>query len=287
MREQPAPPPALSVPAAACDAHLHVFDLRFPSVGRVKEATAVDYQRVQKRLGTHRAVIVTPRVYGTDNAVTLDAIAQLGVERTRGVAVLTPDASDTLLASLHAGGVRGVRFTLYAPDGAPTTFGMVEPLAHRIHELGWHVQLHWTAEQITHHAALLARLPCPIVFDHMARLPLPQGSRHPAFEVVGRLLDAGRAWVKLSGPYLDSALGRGRGYSDVDATARAFVARAPTRLVWGSDWPHTTEKDVPDDADLVDQFAQWVTNPALRHQILVDNATALYDFAPPIPGAPT
>ena len=34
--------------------------------------------------------------------------------------------------------------------------------------------------------------------------------------------------------------------------ARAYIAAAPERMVWGSDWPHPTETEKPDDAVLFD-----------------------------------
>ena len=51
----------------------------------VNDATAEVYRReFQARIGTTRTVVVTPRIYGVDNRVTLDAIRQLGADRTRG-----------------------------------------------------------------------------------------------------------------------------------------------------------------------------------------------------------
>ena len=273
-------PPALAVPALACDAHIHVYDRRFAFDGPMVDAgTADDYRRVRQRLGTARSVVVTPRIHGVDNAVTLDAIAQLGADRTRGVAVLRPDVTDAELRRLHDGGVRGIRFTLYVPAHAAVDFGMVEPLARRVHGFGWHVQLHWSADQVVEHAALLRRLPTPLVFDHLARLPLPAGTAHPAFDVVRGLVEAGRAWVKLSGPYLTSALGAQGGWHDVDAIARAWVRLAPERLVWGSDWPHPTEPARPDDAALLDLLNRWVDDDATRRLVLVDNPARLYGFS--------
>ena len=271
-------PPRFATPADACDAHIHIYDRRFASLGdparALADATAADYQKLQQRLGTRRAVVVTPTVYGTDNTVTLDAIERLGREQTRGVAVLHPDVSDATLRALDAGGVRGIRFTLFDPKTAVTRFDMVEPLARRIAPLGWHVQLHWRADQIVEHAALIERLPCTMVFDHMARLPHPEGAAHAAFGIVAGLVDAGRAWVKLSGTYLDPGQPDSRA-----AVVRAWVQRAPQRLVWGSDWPHPTEKSVkPDDAAMLDEWAERVGDAALCRHILVDNAAALYGF---------
>ncbi|KAA1006867.1 amidohydrolase family protein [Paraburkholderia panacisoli] len=272
----------LDAPAGACDSHMHIYDRRFPVAQQsgvfIEGASVAEYRHVQARTGTRRTVVVTPRLYGTDNSVTLEAIRQLGSERTRGVAVLKPDVTDAQLATLHEGGIRGIRFTLYTPKNAVVSVDMVEPLARRVAELGWHVQLHWTAAQIVEHEAMLARLPSTIVFDHLARLPLPSGASDPAFAVVRRLADSGRVWVKLSGPYLDSVVGLDGGYADTTGTARAWVAVLPQRLVWGSDWPHVTEAHKPDDASLFDLLGTWTDDNATRARILVDNAASLYGF---------
>ncbi|MDQ8729255.1 amidohydrolase family protein [Bradyrhizobium sp. LHD-71] len=271
--------PVVSVPRVACDAHMHVYDARFAFDGpMVDRGTAGDYLRIQYRLGTARTVVVTPRIYGTDNRVTLDAIERLGPDRTRGIAVLRPDVSDAQLQSMNDGGIRGIRFTLFTPERQVTDFTMVEPLAQRVHELGWHVQLHWTAAQIVDHAELLQRLPTTIVFDHLARLPVTDGIRHPVFDVVRRLLERDRAWIKLSGAYLDSQVGPEGGYRDLDDVARAWVRLAPERLVWGSDWPHSTEQTKPDDAELLDLLGRWADDEATRRRILVENPARLYDF---------
>ncbi|MBT2335393.1 amidohydrolase family protein [Variovorax paradoxus] len=277
--------PASMAPEGACDAHMHVYDRRFALHGSpdamVDKATAADYRLVQQRIGTQRTVVVQPRVHGTDNSVTLDAIRALGPACTRGVAVLRPDVTDAELERLHADGIRGIRFTLYTPAHAATDFSMVEPLAQRVHALGWHVQLHWNADQIAEHAALLARLPCTIVFDHLARLPLPDAKVHPAFDVVSRLCKNGRTWIKLSGAYLDSKSGAEGGYADTTGIAQAWVRQAPERVVWGSDWPHPTEPAAskPDDAVLFDLLGQWVPDEAVRRRVLVDNPALLYDFS--------
>ena len=272
-----------STPVFACDSHMHVFDQRFPpaipGATVVRHATAADYRHVQMRLGTMRTVVVTPRIYATDNAVTLDAIEQLGKARTRGVAVIRPEVTDAHLQQLHDGGIRGIRFTLYTLSNAATNFEMIEPLSHRVNELGWHVQLHWTANQVVEHEAMLKRLPSTIVFDHLARLPVSQGISHPAFPIVRGLLDAGRCWLKLSGPYLDSVVGEKGVYADSDAVARAWVQVASNRLVWGSDWPHITEMPTPPRTLLMREILRrWVDDEVTMHRILVDNPMDLYDF---------
>lgn len=269
------------VPFGACDAHIHVIDPRFPASegGGTAEphATLSDYLRVQKRLGTDRTVVVQPKHFGTDNTCIVDAVRRLG-DGGRGIAVAHPTITDGELRRLSDAGVRGLRFSVWNPADTVTTIDMIEPLARRIADLGWHVQLHMSGDQVAEHAALLRRLPVPIVFDHMARLPPEQGTAHPAYRVVRELLDRGRTWVKLSGPYLNTVEGP-PDYPDAARVARAYVAAAPERLVWGSDWPHTTEKDPkPDDRALLALLNDWAPDPRVRRRILVGNPAELYAF---------
>ncbi len=274
--------PRTAAPANACDSHIHVYDPRFPmslsSLRSVPNASAAEYRLLRERIGTTRAIVVQAAAYGTDNRCTVAAIAALGAGRARGIAVVHPQISDAELAQLHAGGVRGLRFTQHDPKTAVTTPEMIEPLARRIAALGWNTQLHLRGEQIVAMADLIERLPGTLVIDHMARLPQPEGTSHPAFAIVRRLLDSGRAWVKLSGAYLDTRTGPPE-YADATRVAREFVRAAPERVVWGSDWPHPTERDAkPDDAVLFDLLAQWALDAATRHRILVDNPAILYGF---------
>lgn len=272
--------PTLPVLQGACDAHIHIYDPRFAHQGHLPAGADVKaYQQMQRCLGTTRTVIVQPRVYGSDNTALLTAIQALGVASTRGVAVIGPHTSDSELARLHDGGVRGIRFSFYTPNKEAGSFDDVEPLARRVHELGWHVQLHWTAEQIAAHHGLLDRLPTPLVFDHLGRLPLTQSTAHPAFAYIAQWLEQERAWVKLSGAYLNTARGVHGAYPEALLMARAWVQRAPHRLVWGSDWPHVTETDAkPDDTELFEILADWCASESIREQVLVANPVQLYGF---------
>ena len=274
--------PRYRAPGNACDSHIHIYDARFkmkwPNLRAVDNASVAEYRLLQMRNGTMRTIVVQPAAYGTDNAVTLDAIEQLGQENARGIAVLHPTVTDTELIALNKGGIRGIRFSQHEPRTAVTTADMIEPLSHRAHRLGWHVQLHIRAEQIVEMAELIGKLPGTIVFDHMGRMPQPEGNRHPAFDILRRLLDTGRVWVKLSGPYLDTQVGPPR-YTDVKPVAHALAEHAPERCVWGSDWPHPTEPNLkPDDAVLFDLLQEWSLNELVRHRILVENPAVLYGF---------
>jgi predicted TIM-barrel fold metal-dependent hydrolase len=271
-------PPKLKAPANSADCHIHIYDPRFPpQVTKPSNATAQDYRLLQKRIGVTRVVIVTPRCYVTDNSCTVDAIRQLGIANARGVGVLRPTVTDAELKSLDAGGIRGIRFTVANPETAAVSIDMIEPLAKRIAAFGWHVQLNMEPDQIAENAQMLQRLPTTIVFDHMGKLTFPGGMQHPAYGIIRGLFDAGRAWVKLSGAYLDTSKGP-PGYANGTALAQSYVSAAPERLVWGSDWPHPSAKQPPDDAALFDLLTAWAPDEATRNRILVTNPQALYGF---------
>jgi D-galactarolactone isomerase len=237
-----------------------------------------DYRLLQKRLGTTRGVIVQPSTYGLDNRLLLEAIGQFGLAAARGVAVVNTGVTDRELRQLHAAGVRGIRFN-FVQAGA-TSPEMVDPLSKRAAVLGWHIQINAAADQIAAARDVWQRVPCPIVFDHLGRLPEPQGTSHPAFGVICELLQKGKAWVKLSGFYIDTKVGPPT-YADSIAVAKAYVKEAPERLVWGSDWPHPTQKDneKPDDALLLDLMGVCAPDETVRNRILGANAVQLYGFA--------
>jgi predicted TIM-barrel fold metal-dependent hydrolase len=275
--------PKLKAPANAADCHMHIYNpARFPLAPSPRVAptnAAVDqYRLLQKRIGTTRVVIVTPRNYATRNEATVDAIVQLG-PNARGVAVLHPDVTDAELKRLNAAGIRGTRFSLGDPATAVVTPDMIEPLAKRVAPLGWHIQFNVQGEQIVALADVMRRLPTPMVFDHLGQPPLPAGAAHPSHAILRGLIDSGRTWVKLSGAYLNSKIGPP--YPEATAIAQAFVKAAPERLVWGSDWPHPTSPGPakPNDAVLFDLLTEWAPDERVRHRILVENSEALYGFA--------
>lgn len=271
--------PALQAPPNATDCHHHIYNSRFPvdpkAVLRPADATVDQYRLLMKRLGISRHVVVQPSTYGVDNRCLLDAMEQFGLETTRAVAVVNTQVTDDELHRLHAAGVRGIRFNL-AQAGA-TTVEMIEPLSKRVHDLGWHLQFNMPADRLVQIEDVLNRVPTEMVFDHLAHIPQPAGTNDPSFAIVSRLLQAGRAWVKLSGAYADSKIGPPT-YADRTMIAQAFVSEAPERLVWGTDWPHPTEKVKPDDALLLDLLSVWAPDDATRTKILVDNPAKLYGF---------
>ena len=143
---------------------------------------------------------------------------------------------------------------------------------------GWHIQVFAHPEQLIALAPQLHALPVPLVIDHLGRIDPAEGPAAEAYGVVRGLLDGGNTWVKLSGAYMRSTV-HGPSYADTLPLGQALVQAAPERLVWGSDWPHTTETPgTVNDADLVDLLQAWAGSDAAMDRILVDNPARLYGF---------
>ena len=275
--------PARRLPANACDSHMHIFDPRFaPSPHWRRQPPHADvaaYRQLQQRLGTTRTVVVNPSTYGVDNACTLDALDQLG-DSARGIAVVDHDVADADLDALAARHVCGLRVNFVSPQSwGTTTVEMLETLSRKAARLGWHIQVFVHPEQLVELERVLRDLPTPVVIDHMGLIDPAEGASGAAFAVMRSLLDSGNTWVKLSGAYMRSRVGE-PSYADVEALGSALVRAAPERLVWGSDWPHTTQpKETVNDSSLVDLLQTWCATDAVMDRILVENPARLYGFA--------
>jgi len=272
-------PPRQKAPALTCDCHFHIFGPygTYPlSPGRTyspSEALVPDYLAMAALLGIERMVVVQASVSGTDNAVTLDAVAKFGLHRARAVAVIDDRFDEAALRRMHERGVRGVRFNMVSGNGTPED--QLDALARRIAPLGWHIQIYAEGEKLEVIAAVLARLPVPVVIDHSGGVKSALGTAHPQFQALLRLLDSGRAWVKVCSYRASSA---GQPWTDVAPNVRALVAAAPERCVWGTDWPHPQMDPSPEAGVLLDQFFDWVPDAALRQKILAENPARLYGF---------
>jgi D-galactarolactone isomerase len=268
-------------PPGATDCHFHTYDKQYPVIKGATllpdDALPDDYRALQRRIGTTRGVTIQPSTYGTDNRLQIASRQALGAESFRVVAVVAEDVSDAELRQLNEQGVRGVRFNLGFPG--VLSVSSLPLLAPRLAELGWHCQINMRPKQIEDNADLLNALPGRLVFDHLAQVPQPGGLESTPYKIIRSLLDRGKTWVKLSGPYVSSIQGA-PDYADAGAAAASYVKAAPERMVWGSDWPHPSEpKDhKPDDAHLFDLFSEWAGGDAAFKRILVDNPAELYGF---------
>jgi 2-pyrone-4,6-dicarboxylate lactonase len=117
-------------------------------------------------------------------------------------------------------------------------------------------------------------LPIPFVIDHMARVKTNLGLEQPAFQTLLDLMKDEKAWVKVSGPERLSVAGPP--FTDAIPYARALIKAAPTRILWGTDFPHPNVKHMPNDGHLVDLLGMMAPDPATLKMIVVDNPTRLY-----------
>lgn len=267
-----------TMPENACNAHLHIIDPAFPNDGKAAAqiGTVETYKTLAEKLQLPRAVFVQAKPFGKDNACLVDAIEKFGKTNARGIAVVDASVSDRELEHLHEAGVRGLRFSVWNPNNAVVSFEDCAPLSQRVKDWGWNMQLHMSAHQIAQQADVIRKLPCKVVFDHMGRLDPIEGVKDPAYPFILEMIDRGNAWVKLSGPYLNTRTGRP--WPDANATARAIAAYAPERVVWGSDFPHVTEKVKPREEELVALIADWLPSDHARQLALADNPQELYGF---------
>ena len=271
--------PNQKAPPLSCDCHFHIFGPfdRYPlSEGRTYSpppALVPAYLALAETVGLQRMVVVQASIYGTDNAVTLDAIAQFGLHRARGIAVIDDSFDDTALRRLQDQGIRGVRFNMVSGNGTPQD--QLISLARRVAPLGWHIQIYADGAKMLEIGPLLATLPVEVVIDHCGGVKAALGVQHPQFQALLRLMDSGRAWMKLSS-YRASSIGAP--YADVAANVKALAAAAPDRCVWGTDWPHSQMDPAPEAGGLLDQFFEWVPDAAVRQKVLVDNPARLYGF---------
>jgi 2-pyrone-4,6-dicarboxylate lactonase len=235
------------------------------------------YRHLLATLGVERAVLVQPSVYGSDNRVMLNAMAELG-NASRGVAVVEYDISDAEIERMHEAGVRGVRVNVVdVPDGK-SVFDMapLERLARRIEPYGWHVEFLMHADEFPDLDRQFADFPVDIVLGHLGYTKTDKGIDQPGFQAMLRLMRQGKCWVKLTGPYRIST--QPLPHADTIPFARALLDAAPERVLWGTDWPHVMVKTpMPNDADLADLLLEWVPEN-LREQVLVRNPARLYGF---------
>jgi 2-pyrone-4,6-dicarboxylate lactonase len=235
-------------------------------------------------IGMERAVVVQPSVHGLDNSATLDAIAKSG-GRFRGVARTDDQTTKTELQRLHDGGIRGVRFNLLDRPRGNVKLDVLDRCVEHIAEFGWSVDLHIDAKNLLEQERCIRNLPIPVVIDHIARIKPIEGLNQPAFQLLLELIREKHVWVKVSGAdKICNAQVRsyfGLPFVEVIPFARALIGVAPSRVIWGTDWPHSNNfapGRTPNDGDLVDLLAEFAPDETTRRKILVDNPAALYGF---------
>src|SRR5229473_1370471 len=293
---QPSTPVNFDIPAGACDCHTHIHGdpAKFPFfAGRVytpELASPEEMSALHKALHIERVVIVTPSIYGTDNSATLFGMKARGAT-ARGVAVIDDKTPESDLDAMAKAGIRGIRLNLATGGVSDPAVGRprFQAAVERVKNRNWHIQLFTSLAMISAIKDLVATSPVPVVFDHFGGAQAALGPEQPGFSDLLELVKSGKAYVKISGAYRASKLGRD--YADAAPLARALIAANSDRIVWGTDWPHPDSVTPPgrkvsdvtpliqiDDGRLLNQLPVWAPDAAIRQKILVDNPAKLYGF---------
>jgi len=281
--------PRFAVPPGAVDAHCHVFGpgAEFPYAPERKytpcDAGKRQLYALRDHLGFARNVVVQATCHGADNRAMADALIHSG-GRARGVATVRRGVTDKELESLHAAGVRGVRFNFLKRLVDVTPRDELEEIAARIAPLGWHVVVYFEAADLPELWDLFTALPATVVVDHMGRPDVREPVDGPQFQRFVRLMrEHSNVWSKVSCPERLSVTGppaldgERNAYRDVVPFARHLVETFPDRVLWGTDWPHPNLKShMPDDGLLVDFIPHIAVTAEAQRRLLVDNPMRLY-----------
>lgn len=282
-RETPVHP----LPDGSCDTHFHIFDpVNFPywsgDTRNQPPAEINAYQLLQRRLGLSRAVLVTPSAYQDNNACTLHALKVMGKATTRAIVVVKPNITDDQLQQMNQLGVRGIRFNFASLGGDTSGIAQtVQTMAQRIAPMHWVMSFWMAPSLIVSLADELVKLPVPILFDHQGHIDPRVGVNDPAYKVICDLQNSGKAWVDVSAPYIDTQTGAD---TDTVKLGKSFIQNNYRQVIWGTDWPHTTEwrrlRVCPDDAELANFLWDQVDHDDEKyHRILVDSPAKLFGFS--------
>ena len=281
--------PRFKLPAGAVDAHCHVFGpgAQFPYAPERKytpcDASKDQLFALRDWLGFARNVVVQATCHGADNRALVDALTHSG-GKARGVATVRRSVTDQELQTLHAAGVRGVRFNFVKRLVDFTPRDELLEIAGRIAPLGWHVVVYFEAADLPELWDFFTALPTTVVVDHMGRPNVAQPVDGPEFELFMKLMrEHGNVWSKVTCPERLSVSGpralegERDAYRDVVPFARRLVASFPDRVLWGTDWPHPNLKDhMPDDGLLVDFIPHIAPTVEFQQKLLVTNPMRLY-----------
>ena len=271
--------PSFQLPPDACDAHCHVFGPGnvFPYAPNRRytpdDAPKEMLKALHDHLGISRAVIVQASCHGNDNRAMLDALAWRP-QHYRGVAILDENTPGTDIPVMHRAGVRGARFNFVKHLGGSPDMTVFSNILRRIKPLGWHVVLHVDAPDIIPLSDMMRGLTLPFVIDHMGRVPAKDGVDQKPLEALLDLAKLDRCWIKVSrSERIDMPA-----YDKAIPIARKIVGASPSRVLWGTDFPHPNSTHEADEADLVDLLPKIAPDPALQKALLVDNPARLYGY---------
>ena len=278
-------PRHMQVPAGSWCTHAHVLDGdRWPFVASRSytppPASVEAYVAMLDRAGLDYGVVVQASVYGNDNRPIADALSRHPA-RLRGIVSIDGSEREDDLIALRNIGVCGIRVNEHFAGG--TGADHLERLARRCATLGWHIDLGLPGSRLRELMPRLVDLDVDLVLDHMGFCGVTDSSEGADFAAVLALARRERVWTKLSGAYRLSC--ERPPYRDVAPFTRALFEAAPTRSLWGSDWPNVAIYDpdrLPDTGTQLEALHDHLGDEADLVRVLADNPRRLYG----VPGTP-
>jgi predicted TIM-barrel fold metal-dependent hydrolase len=268
-------------PEKVIDTHAHIFRRGLPRASAMRsgsdpEAPVEDYlKQLDANRMTH-GVLVQINDMGTDNSYIVDGI-KTGKGRLKGIAVVDPTIFYNDMKQLDVAGIVGVRLDLV---GRPIPDFTADPWPEhlkRVAALGWQVVVHREAKDLAGIVGPLLKAGVTVVVDHFGRFDGAQGGNDPGFKDLLTLGASRRLWVKLSAAYRNGKDGAGEAGA-LAAYPLLRNALGADRLLFGSDWPHTTFEKTINYANQKAFFEKMVPSVAERKLILGENAAKLFRF---------
>jgi D-galactarolactone isomerase len=274
-------PPKVKLPAGSIDTQMHMYIDGFaalpggPGLPQNPLPTPDMYRQVMEWLGIDRVVITQGNAHQADNTCLLACLENMG-SVAKGVAVITPDASETEIEQLINAGVVGARI-MDLPGGA-IGLEALETIDAMCQEAGWMLAVQLDGSALPELESRLSTIKSRWVLDHHGKIF--SGATKEHLNSLKRLMDKGNFWFKFAGCYESSRSG-GPLYNDIATIAKELGTYSPERIVWGTNWPHNlavSETDYPDDAVLVDTVLAWLKGNKAIEKALVNNPQELFGF---------
>jgi 2-pyrone-4,6-dicarboxylate lactonase len=283
------------LPQNSCDTHLHVFgDAKAYPVANPnalyqppQDSTFQAMQRLHDRMGIERAVLVQPTIYGTDHRLLHDILKAAPPGRYCGVAIVDDSVSDAELKRLDDVGVGFACFNFGANFKLAPSLDAFRRSLDRIHAFGWSIKIFGFGDDFLPVADALRQITMPAIIDHMGGLDYARGPSQPIARLILELLAKDNWWIGLSNG--DQRSKRGEPWNDAVEFGRLFYEAAPTRTMWGTDWPHVHRFIRPHEAGDSDYgidhemkriglLERYVPDRAARDRVLVDNPARFFGF---------
>ena len=279
---------------------MHVSSQKYPTIPEAQYRLssnhtvddALDYYR---RWGIENLVFVQPSIYGTDNSCLLDGLRQVTPDHGRGVVGIDPiTTSPAMLREWHDQGVRGVRLNLVSISNQNNKIDLLPEILEAYAKLIRPLKT-WVLEVYIDMAvldALVKVVPKLGVKFAVAHCGAPKLATHPkanadpysirGYRGLMTLVDQGSTWIKISGAY---RLTDDPEMKDLEPLLKETLSKAPKRVCWAGDWPHTRFEGVniypfvQKCLDLTAVEVQGISKDERQAMLFRENTKELFDVS--------